>query len=131
MSDLKCARILVEAADKDVSALRHMGDAAAFADEIFGLHAQQAAEKLFKAWLALLGETYPLIHDLRRLLEMLMAREPDAERFSALIDYTPYAVQFRYIGQDAPARSLDRDEIVKEVATLLEHVRRRLTSAGG
>ena len=74
MSDLKCARILVEAADKDVSALRHMGDAAAFADEIFGLHAQQAAEKLFKAWLALLGETYPLIHDLRRLLEMLMAR---------------------------------------------------------
>ena len=49
MSDLKCARILVEAADKDVAALRSMGDTAAFADEIFGFHAQQAAEKSFKA----------------------------------------------------------------------------------
>ena len=67
MSDLKCARILVEAADKDVAAL-HLWATAAFADEIF-LHAQQAAEKSFKAWLALLGETYPLTHDLQRLLD--------------------------------------------------------------
>ena len=131
MSDLKCARILVEAADKDVSALRHMGDAAAFADEIFGLHAQQATEKLFKAWLALLGETFPLVHDLRRLLEMLIDGEPDAARFTALIDYTPYAVQFRYIGQDAPAGSLARDKIVEEVGALLAEVRRRLTVAEG
>ena len=131
MSDVKYARILVEAAAKDLSALRHMGDADAFADEISGLHAQQAAEKLFKAWLALLGETYPLVHDLRRLLEMLKTHEPEADRFGALIDYTPYAMQFRYIGQDMPAASLDRERIVEEVSTLLEEVRRRLTSAEG
>ena len=125
MSAPDYARILVAAAEKDVSALRHMDDAEAFADEIFGLHAQQATEKLFKAWLALLGETYPLVHDLRRLLEMLTDREPEANRFRALIDYTPYAVQFRYIGQDAPAGSLDRKETVEEVNTLLEEVRRR------
>ena len=131
MSDVKCARILVEAAEKDLSALRHMDDADAFADEIFGLHAQQAVEKLFKAWLALLDETYPLVHDLRRLLEMLTAYEPDAHRFGALIEYTPYAMQFRYTGQDMPAGSLDRERIVEEVSALLEDVRRRLTSLEG
>ena len=56
MSDLKAARVLVEAAERDIAALRGMGDASVFADEIFGFHTQQAAEKLFKAWLALLGE---------------------------------------------------------------------------
>ena len=71
MSDPKQARVLLEAAEKDVSALRGMGDAAVFADEIFGFHVQQAAEKLFKAWLALLGEAYPMTHDLTELLEML------------------------------------------------------------
>ena len=52
-----------------------------------GFHVQQAAEKLFKAWLALLGETYPMTHDLTELLEMLTSLEPDAARFDVLIDY--------------------------------------------
>lgn len=131
MSDLKCARLLIKAADKDMVALRSMGDAAAFADEIFGFHAQQAAEKSFKAWLALLGEIYPLTHDLQRLLERLMAQEPEAGRFEALTDMTSYAARFRYTGQDMPAGSLDRERIVEEVSALLEEVRRRLTSAEG
>ena len=59
MSDRKQARELIEAAERDLSALRGMGDAGVFADEIFGFHVQQAVEKSFKAWLALLGETYP------------------------------------------------------------------------
>ena len=43
MSDLKQARVLLTAAERDISALRGMADAAVFADEIFGFHAQQAA----------------------------------------------------------------------------------------
>ena len=70
MSDLKQARVLLEAAERDASALGGMGDAAVFADEIFGFHVQQAAEKLVKAWLASLGEIYPLSHDLAALLDM-------------------------------------------------------------
>jgi HEPN domain-containing protein len=57
MNDLEQARELASAAERDISALRGMDDAAIFADEIFGFHVQQAAEKLFKAWLALQGET--------------------------------------------------------------------------
>jgi len=71
MSDPKQARLLLAAAERDFAALRGMGDATIFADEIFGFHAQQATEKLLKAWLASLGETYPLSHDLASLLDML------------------------------------------------------------
>ena len=39
MSDLKQARALLEAAEFDVSALCGMGDAAVFADAVFGFHA--------------------------------------------------------------------------------------------
>ena len=129
MSDLKQARVLLEAAGFDVSALRGMGDAAVFADAIFGFHVQQAAEKSFKAWLALLGAAYPLVHDLEELLELLSARELDAERFGALTDYSPYAVQLRYAGSVPDAAPLDRDAATVQAEALLEEVRRRLAEA--
>ena len=43
MSDLEQARELVGAAERDVSALRGMGDADVFADEIFGFHVSARA----------------------------------------------------------------------------------------
>ncbi|MCY3830300.1 MAG: HEPN domain-containing protein [Rhodospirillaceae bacterium] len=129
MSDPKQARILLEAAERDFFALRGMDDDGVFADEIFGFHAQQAAEKLFKAWLSLIGETYPPTHDLVELMEILTPRRPEAARFDGLIDYTPFAVQFRYGPADAGAAPLDRDAAVRLAAALLEEVRRQLALA--
>lgn len=120
MSDHKQARELLEA--RDLSALRGMGDADI--GEIFGFHAQQAVEKLFKAWLALLGETYPTTHSLVRLLEKLRRRDDSASRFDELVEYAPYAVQFRYAGADQALMPLDRGEVVRRVEALLERVRR-------
>ena len=125
MSDLKQARVLLMSAEQDISALRGMADVAVFADEIFGFHAQQAAEKLLKAWLALLGETYPTTHDLARLLAMLRARDVEATRFNELVEYTPFAVQFRYAPGDLSARPLDRDTAIERVEALLKEVRRQ------
>ena len=88
MSDLEQARVLLAAAERDCTALHGMGDPAVFADEIFGFHAQQAIEKLLKAWLASLGEIYPLSHDLASLLDMLSVRDLDVARFDELVDYT-------------------------------------------
>ena len=65
-----------------------MGDVAVFADEFYGFHVQQAAEKLFKAWLALQGKTYPLSNDLATLLDMLSVGGTDVARFDGLVDYT-------------------------------------------
>ena len=132
MSDLEQARELFRAAERDISALRGMGDAAVFADEIFGFHVQQAAEKLFKAWLASQGETYPLSHDLATLLDMLSTGGADVARFDGLVGYTRYAVRLRYAGADPGACPLDRPDAVKRVRALLVAVRRRLaeTKAG-
>ena len=67
----------------------------------------------------------------RVLLEILTTRSPDAARFDALIDYTPYAVQFGYGAQDAAAEALDRGDALARVEALLEEVRRRLADAVG
>lgn len=131
MSDPKQARVLLKAAERDVSALRGMGDAAVFADEVFGFHAQQAAEKLFKAWLASLGEIYPLSHDLAVLLDLLNACGMDVARFDELVDYTRYAVRLRYAAADPGAEPLDRETAVRRVEGLLEEVRWRLTIEEG
>jgi len=126
MSERELACILLEVAGRDVTALRGMDDTTVFADEIFGFHVQQATEKLLKAWLALLGERYPATHDLRRLLEILTIRQPEAAHFDALIDYSPYAVQFRYGVADAGIEPIDRGEAVRRVEFLMNEVQRRL-----
>lgn len=121
MRDLEQALVLLEAAERDLSALRGMGNNPDFADEVFGFHVQQATEKSFKAWLALLGEEYPVTHDLTWLLKILGEHDTAAMRFESLIDYNPYAVQFRY-ATDPSVKPLDRDAAVKSLKVLIEYV---------
>ena len=45
MPDIKQAAAMLRIAQRDLAALQGMADAAVFADEIFGFHAQQAIEK--------------------------------------------------------------------------------------
>jgi HEPN domain-containing protein len=58
MSDIKHARMMLDIANSDRKAIRNMLDADKFDDTIFGFHAQQAVEKLFKAWFSLRGVAY-------------------------------------------------------------------------
>ena len=122
--DLEQAQLLLTAAQRDLSALAGMSDATVFADEIFGFLVQQAAEKLFKAWLALLGETFPATHNLARLLEMLSAHDASAESFNDLTEFTPFAVQFRYSLADPDAIPLNRVPILRRLKDLFEQVLR-------
>lgn len=122
MKDLKCACRLTEAAKRDIEALRGMENASIFADEIFGFHVQQAAEKLFKAWLALLGQTYPLTHNLAVLLNLLADKGVNTVPFQELIGYTAYAVEFRYEGIDIDTDPIDRQAALAHVEPLLEQV---------
>ena len=126
MSDPKCARVLLDAAERDVGALRVMGRSHEISDEIFGFHAQQAAEKSLKAWLALLGKVYPLTHNLEALLELLSERNDVSGRFRKLIDFTPYAVEFRYEGVESGTDPIDRKSALTLVEALLAQVRRQL-----
>ena len=131
MSDVKCARMLLDAAERNVATLRFTCSSDEISDEIFGFHVQQAAEKLFKAWIALLGEVYPLTHNIERLFNLLADQGVAVEPFRKLIDYTPYAVEFRYTGVDPSAEAIDRTGALAIIETLLERVRRRLAEAEG
>ena len=76
MNDLDHAQSLLEMAMGDLNSLRGMTmstspDEEFFSDEVFGFHAQQAAEKCVKAWIAALGKPYPRTHDLMALIETL------------------------------------------------------------
>ena len=59
MNERENAAALLAMAEKDLRALSGMKDPEVFAEEVFGFHAQQAAEKALKAWIAALGQEYP------------------------------------------------------------------------
>ena len=127
MSDHEHARLMLRMAEKDHTALQGMLDTQIFADEIFGFHAQQAAEKALKAWLSLIGVDYPRIHDLEELLALLAQRGATvSERFYGLIDFTDFAVQFRYATVEEEDEPLDRLAMIQQVTELMDHVEQLL-----
>lgn len=81
--------------------------------EIFGFHAQQAAEKLLKAILAAAGADYPRTHRLTELIDLIRSRGiqlPDT--FEDVRYLTPFAVDFRYdIVPEEPEDPLDKVQI--------------------
>ena len=110
MSGPKPARVLLAAAQRDMTALRGMADSDVFANGLFGFHVQQAAEKLLKASLSLPGKPCPAIHGLTRLLELLEAHRPEAEGHSSeLIASNPCAAQLRDSAGDPGLSPPDRN----------------------
>ncbi len=81
--------------------------------EVFGFHAQQAAEKLLKAVLVAAGANYPRTHRLAELIDLLCAagvRVPP--EFDDLRQLTPFAVEFRYdVVPEEDETPLDKDTV--------------------
>ena len=120
--DPKQAAVLLQAAERDLEATRRMLDPG-FHDMVFGQIVQQAAEKLLKAWICLLGQQYPHTHDLKKLMALLAAQGVPMEDFAALHRYTRYARELRYLIEDTPA--LERPEAIR----LAERLRARMHDA--
>ncbi|HMO85673.1 MAG TPA: HEPN domain-containing protein [Lacipirellulaceae bacterium] len=94
-----------------------------FTDEIFGFHAQQAAEKALKAWLSFRGLTYSRTHDLLHLIRELEEAGEQIEDQPELLELNPFAVQYRYETMDEPDVSpIDRTAVVKKISALIDHV---------
>ncbi len=122
MRDLRQARSMIGMAIKDYRALGGMMNSEVFADEVFGFHVQQSAEKAMKAWLALLGSEYPLTHDLSILLRSLTDAGQDVQEYWDLVEFNAFAVQFRYDSFDSPDEPLNRADALNTVQRLVEHV---------
>lgn len=113
---------MLAAGMKDAKALEGMADLETFADEIFGFHAQQAAEKALKAWLCSLGLEHPRSHDLSLLVSTLRNANQNVDSLDELIELNPYAVQYRYDAFDDVSEPLDRDATMSRIAALLRRV---------
>jgi len=124
MTDLDQARNLLGMAEKDLRALQGMQDVQVFSSEVFGFHVQQAVEKTLKAWLCCLGIAFPRIHDLDELAAMLeKAGRPIPDSFAALLEFTDFAVTFRYDAFPDMDVEIDRGDVIQRVAGLIGYVR--------
>jgi HEPN domain-containing protein len=130
MRDLEQARSLLSMAEKDSRALSGMTDEEVFSSEIFGFHVQQAVEKALKAWLCIFGVAFPKTHDLDELVTLLeQAGQSVSPSFAPLLDFTDFAVAFRYDAFPELEGEIDRRDCCKQVRVLLDHVRHVLESA--
>jgi HEPN domain-containing protein len=109
-------------ANGDLKALTGMLDSKTFSDEIFGFHAQQAVEKVLKAWINHLGYDHPKIHDIRELFRILRNYGAEVDKFLNLMELNIFAVQFRYDMYYDSEPTLDRNAIINDVKVIIEHV---------
>ena len=93
-----------------------------FTDAIFGFHAQQAAEKLLKAWLSLLGIKFERTHDLLRLIRLLEAAGQPTVGLEELVELNPFAVQYRYELRDDEDESIERADLIKRIEMLRDQI---------
>lgn len=124
MSDPEHARLMVQLARDDLTALEELKASQRISPAIFGFHAQQAVEKALKSWLSLLGIAYPKIHALNELFDLLEDHGvTTASSFRPLQSLTPFGVQFRYEAFARFEEELDRDEVIQQVNGLISHVK--------
>ena len=124
MKNMDEANILLQKANDDFTALSNMIDDEVFSDGIFGFHMLQTIEKSVKAWLAFLKIRYPKTHNINSLLQLVEQNGYDISPYDDFIEYSIYAVQYRYDQYDGTGQSLDRHECIRQVSVLLNHVDR-------
>ena len=90
------ACLLQRKASQDLAVLDKLLDDQTINDDTLGYHAQQAAEKLIKALLALYRHDYPRSHNIGLLLDLLISHGlPLPESFETLQSLTPFGSVFR------------------------------------
>jgi HEPN domain-containing protein len=122
------ARVIATNAERDAVAVQKLAPDPELADEIVGLHAQQAAEKYLKAVLAHRGITYRRVHSITYLLGLLEDHDvPPPPRAPELEAFTPWAPQARY-DHDTDDAVLDRVAAAELVRGVQEWARAELAA---
>ena len=128
VSELDNARELMRMCQRQLRGLNNMHDETLFAEELFGFHAQRAAELAFKAWITLLGQRYERTHNVADLLAILASNGVGAAQpFAHLATLNPYAVKYVYKEIENP--TMDRQFVASEVNSLADLVESLLHQA--
>jgi len=92
-------------------------------------HAQQAAEKLLKAYLIRAGVQFPFTHNLAKLLELCAGADPEFKKLRATVEpLTPYAVELRYDVEFWPSPQ-EAARAVESVGAIKQFVKRKLAAS--
>ena len=84
-------------AQHDLLAAQKLSSDSDIYSDIAIYHCQQCAEKALKGFLVLQGQPFPRTHDLRLLVQLAIAINPDFQRHQETSELlTPYATEFRY-----------------------------------
>jgi HEPN domain-containing protein len=111
-SDIEAARILAEEDLDDY--------------EVATFHAQQAAEKLIKAFLVRHQVEFAKTHEIKALRSLVAALDQTlASELSEADELTPYAVEYRYPGD---AGGVSQDDAVEALRTT-DRVKSRILAA--
>ena len=78
----------------------------------------------------MLGEEYPLTHDLGKLIAMLRRHDAPVPEHTDLAAFSAFAVKYRYARFPEDAEPLDRPAAVRQVEALMRRVRSLLPAAG-
>ena len=120
------ALLLLKKAMEDTALLSEVLSSQRISNEIFGFHAQQAAEKLLKALLSEFNVNFPRSHNLRLLMDLLAdAGHPIPSSLGDLDLLTPYGTLFRYEVISTEV-GLDRKTSFEMITVLREFVEQRL-----
>ena len=96
------ALLLLAKVGQDESLLDAVMEVDSVADEAFGFHCQQAAEKMFKALLSDMGLAFQKTHNIAALMDALAgAGMPLPESFQLLETFTPFGALYRYEDLDS------------------------------
>ncbi|TMJ44133.1 MAG: HEPN domain-containing protein [Alphaproteobacteria bacterium] len=101
----------LDTARADLMAARNCLDGPHYLPEIAAYHCQQAAEKLVKAVLIHGGIEPAKSHDIDALVGRLSPADRIRPALEPLGRFTPYAVPFRYPGEDLDPSPPERNDI--------------------
>ncbi len=125
------AHQLLRAAEKDWRTVSQLAGLDNSEDVVIGFHAQQMVEKLLKALLVAEGRSYPLTHDLDRLIGLVAETGKDMNAYFNLGDLNPYAVELRYGLDDDQNSELDRHQLLDQCLQFRAAVQCWLTDLSG
>lgn len=123
MSPAEDALLLLAIVRRHLRSLRLSLDPA-YPDEDWGFTAQQAVEKLIKAWIVLADRQPPRVHDLKELM-VLASQELDPR----LLALQVFAVEARYEEGPFPLPA-PRQELLALVEAELDRCERRVEELG-
>jgi HEPN domain-containing protein len=126
-SALAEAREWLARADEDLAAAKRMTQTPPPLLGIASYHAQQAAEKALKAFLAAQNTTFRPTHNLEELLPACLAIDVTFGQFALTArTLTPYAVRFRYPGGPLAPTQADGEQALQLATDLVEFVHGQL-----